>query len=154
MIRQRSPGGRGRLLWNRDAIVPEQLLQLGDPGRGTAVAAILQRSLALNVAAAAVGRVGLVALPGAVKLLASLRVLRSGLCDLGGTDVKWIAETDWTYPAVVPATARTTAARRDFDAMAFCSEGMNANIFYLQFYSTESELSLRGDEVTDGPVEG
>ena len=90
MIRQRSPGGRGRLLWNRDAIVPEQLLQLGDPGRGTAVPAILQRGLALNVAAAAVGRVGLVALPGAVKLLASLRILGSGLCNLDGADVKWI----------------------------------------------------------------
>ena len=63
-------------------IVPEQLLQLGDPGRGTAVPAILQRCLALNVAAAAVGRVGFVALPGAVKLLASFRFLGRGLGQL------------------------------------------------------------------------
>ena len=70
------PGGGGGFPWNGDPIVPEQLLQLGDSGVDTAVPAILQRCLAPNIAAAPVGRVGLVALPHAVKLLASFRFPR------------------------------------------------------------------------------
>ena len=70
------PGGRGGFPRNRDPIVPEQLLQLGDSRLDTAIPAILQRCLALNIAAAPVGRVGLVALPHAVKLLASFRFPR------------------------------------------------------------------------------
>jgi hypothetical protein len=50
------PGGRGGFAWNWDPIVSEQLLQLGDSGVDTAVPAILQGCLALNIAAAPVGR--------------------------------------------------------------------------------------------------